>query len=43
MIKRTIDISQASYLYLKNRQLLIDQQGETVGTVPIEDKDSWLD
>lgn len=37
MIKRIIDISQASYLHLKNRQLLIEQQGETVGTVPVED------
>lgn len=37
MIKRTIDISQASYLNLKNRQLQIDQHGETVGTVPVED------
>ena len=37
MIKRTVDISQASYLYLKNRQLLIDQQGEMVGSVPVED------
>lgn len=37
MIKRTIDISQASYLHLKSRQLLIDQQGDTVGAVPVED------
>ena len=37
MIKRTIDVSQASYLHLKNKQLLIDQNGETVGKVPVED------
>ena len=37
MIKRTIDISEAAYLHLKNKQLLIDKQGETVGQVPIED------
>jgi len=37
MIKRTIDVSEASYLHLKNRQLLINQQGETVGSVPVED------
>lgn len=37
MIKRTIDVAQVSYLHLKNRQLLIEQQGETVGSVPIED------
>ena len=37
MIKRTIDVSEASYLHLKNRQLLIDQQGEMVGSVPVED------
>jgi len=37
MIKRIIDISEAAYLHLKNKQLLIDKQGETVGQVPIED------
>ena len=37
MIKRTIDVSRASYLHLKNKQLLIDQNGETVGKVPVED------
>ncbi len=37
MIKRTIDISHSSYLHLKNQQLLIDQQGETIGTIPVED------
>lgn len=37
MIKRTIDISDAAYLHLKHSQLLIDKEGETVGSVPIED------
>ena len=37
MIKRTIDINHASHLHLKNSQLLIDQQGKTAGTIPVED------
>lgn len=37
MIKRIIDISEPAYLHLKNQQLLIDKNGETVGSVPIED------
>ncbi|MDT8283065.1 MAG: type II CRISPR-associated endonuclease Cas1 [Gammaproteobacteria bacterium] len=37
MIKRIIDISEPAYLHLKNNQLLIDKNGETVGTIPIED------
>lgn len=37
MIKRTIDISKPSYLHLQDKQLLIDQKGETVGKVPVED------
>ncbi len=37
MIKRCIDISEQAYLHLKNKQLLIDKQGETVGQIPIED------
>ena len=37
MIKRIIDISDQAYLHLKNQQLLIDKQGETVGQIPIED------
>lgn len=37
MIKRVIDVSEQAYLHLKNQQLLIDKQGETVGQVPIED------
>lgn len=37
MIKRTIDISKSSYLHLKNSQLLIDQNGQTAGKIPVED------
>jgi CRISPR-associated protein Cas1 len=37
VIKRVIDISEAAYLHLKHRQLLIDKGGETVGQVAIED------
>lgn len=37
MIKRIIDISEPTYLHLKNKQLLIDKKGETVGSIPIED------
>lgn len=37
MIKRVIDISEQAYLHLKNQQLLIDKEGQTVGQVPIED------
>jgi len=37
MIKRTIDVSKPSYLSLKNQQLLIDQEGKTVGNIPVED------
>ena len=37
MIKRIIDISDASYLHLKNQQLLIDKKGKTEGKIPVED------
>jgi len=37
MIKRIIDISEPSYVHLKNKQLLIDQEGQTVGQIAIED------
>jgi CRISP-associated protein Cas1 len=37
MIKRIIDISEASYLHLKHQQLLIDKQNEMVGQISIED------
>lgn len=37
MLKLTIDISESAYLHLKNQQLLIDKNGNTVGQVAIED------
>ena len=37
MIKRTIDVSEAAYLRLKNQQLLIERDSVVVGSVPIED------
>jgi len=37
MIKRIIDISEPAYVHLKNNQLLIDKEGDTVGSIPIED------
>lgn len=37
MIKRIVDISEPAYLHLKNQQLIIDKNGETVGSAPIED------
>jgi len=37
MLKRVIDISSQSYVHKRNQQLIIEQHGETVGSVPIED------
>ncbi|QQX81674.1 type II CRISPR-associated endonuclease Cas1 [Shewanella sp. KX20019] len=37
MIKRVIDISHAAYLHIKDRQLCIDKNRETVATVAVED------
>lgn len=37
MIKRIIEVSTASYLHINRRQLVIEQAGNVVGTVPIED------
>ena len=37
MIKRIVDISEPAYLHIKNKQLVIDKNNETVGTVPVED------
>ncbi len=37
MIKRIVDISDAAYLHLKHRQLLIDKQGIPAARIPIED------
>jgi len=37
MIKRIVEISNPSYLHLKNQQMVIEQNGTLVGQVPIED------
>ncbi|WXU00552.1 MAG: CRISPR-associated endonuclease Cas1 [Catillopecten margaritatus gill symbiont] len=37
MIKRIVEVSNPSYLYLKNKQLIIEQAHEVVAQVPIED------
>jgi CRISPR-associated protein Cas1 len=37
MIKRTVEISRPSYLSLRERQLVIEQEDRDVATVPIED------
>ena len=37
MIKRIVEVSNPSYLHLKHKQLLIDQDHETVAQIPIED------
>ena len=37
MLKRVLDISSQSYIHKRNQQLIIDQNGETVGSAPIED------
>jgi len=37
MIKRIVDISNPSYLHLRNSQLVIERDRKEVGTVPIED------
>jgi len=37
VIKRIIDVSEKAYLHIKNKQLLIDRDGETVGQIPVED------
>ncbi len=37
MIKRIVEVSNPSYLHLKNKQLLIDQNHKTVAQIPIED------
>ena len=37
MIKRVVDISQQSYLHVKNKQLLVDRDGETIAQISIED------
>ena len=37
MIKRIVEISNPSFLHLKNRQMIIEQDGLEVAQVPIED------
>lgn len=37
MIKRTIDISEATYLHVLHQQLLLDRNGKTIAQLPIED------
>ncbi len=37
MIKRVVEISNPCRLYLEHRQLIIEQEGEQAGSVPIED------
>ncbi len=37
MIKRIVEVSNPSYLHLKNKQLLIEQNHEQVAQIPIED------
>ena len=37
MIKRTVDISEQSYLHVTNKQLCVDQCGETVSRISFED------
>ena len=37
MIKRIVEISNPSFLSVKNKQLLIEQDSEVKGQVPVED------
>lgn len=37
MIKRTLDISEPSYLKYKHKQLVIDRSGTVIATIPFED------
>ncbi len=37
MIKRIVEVSNPSYLHLKNKQLLIEQNHQQVAKIPIED------
>jgi len=37
MLKRVLDISSQSYIHKRNSQLIIDQKGEIIASVPIED------
>ena len=37
MIKRIVDVSEKAFLRLKDRQLVIEKEGEIAGSIPIED------
>lgn len=37
MIKLVVDVSNQSYLHVKNRQLVIEREGKTLDSIPIED------
>jgi len=37
MIKRVIDISEKSYIHMKNKQLLIERKNQLIASIPIED------
>lgn len=37
MIKRIVEISNPTYLHLRNRQMVIEREGVEAGTVPVED------
>ncbi len=37
MIKRVLDVSNPSYLRVKNKQLVIEQEGDEKGRIPVED------
>lgn len=37
MIKRIVEISNPSYLHLKNKQMVIERDGQEIGNIPIED------
>jgi CRISP-associated protein Cas1 len=37
VIKRTIEISRQSHLSLRNKQLIVNQGGDVVGQIPVED------
>ncbi|MDA9902535.1 type II CRISPR-associated endonuclease Cas1 [Gammaproteobacteria bacterium] len=37
MLKRVIDVSSRSYIHIRNQQLIINQNNEDVGSIPVED------
>ncbi|MCL6624446.1 MAG: hypothetical protein K6T17_07515 [Fimbriimonadales bacterium] len=44
MISRIVEISIPGFLSVKDRQLVVEKDGEVKGTVPIEDlaSSSWI-